>query len=47
VERGEIKHVEEYDAAVSRAKAVALDAASLASTKDFMVLHLDEEHVRY
>jgi hypothetical protein len=38
--------VEEYDVAVFRAKTVALDAASFASTKDFMVLHLDEEIVR-
>ena len=47
MDKGEIRHVEEYDAAVCRAKTVALDAASLASTKDFMVLHLDEELVRY
>ena len=39
--------MDEYDAAVCRAKTVALDAASLARTKDFMVLHLDDEIVRY
>lgn len=47
MDKGDIRNSEEYDAAVCRAKTVALDAASLASTKDFMVLHLDEELVRY
>jgi hypothetical protein len=46
VNAGEIKHEDEYDSALSQSKAMALDSASLANRKEFMMLYLENEQVR-
>ena len=46
VDKGEIKTVDEYDIALSRFKGIALDSASFANRKEFMMLHFEDVKVR-
>ena len=46
MDKGEIKSVQEYDFLLSRSKTMALDAASLTNTKEYMVQYLDDDKVR-